>query len=308
MAQTAASLTGEVSAGSRQSDFAFLLQVCRPGLWTTTALFYLMPLGHSIDFRSKKFWVGLIYMLIPLGFVLYGVNDIFDAEADRLNPRKGTFLFGSLGRREQLAALRWQIVALQVPFVAAFLVWIGAQTLLWFGVLLVAVALYNAPRIGLKARPPFDVLMQASYLLVFVLSSWVNRVPQLPWQTFIFGALFAMHSHLFGEVMDIVPDRESGRTTTAVRIGAVWTKLLMTVFLSVEVALVVGHFHDRVIGGFLAAGAVWFVADALWLWRNKPYSPKVMTVFMWMWNAAALLLIVWDYMQRTLTRSACLVL
>jgi 4-hydroxybenzoate polyprenyltransferase len=279
MAQTAASLTGEVSAGSRQSDFSFLLQVCRPGLWTTTALFYLMPLVHSIDFSSARFWVGLTYMLIPLGFVLYGVNDIFDVEADRLNPRKG-------------------------PFVAVFLVWIGAQALLWFGVLLGAVALYNAPRIGLKTLPPFDVLMQASYLLVFVLSSWVNGVPQLPWQTFTFGALFAMHSHLFGEVMDIVPDRESGRMTTAVRIGAVRTKLLMAVFLSVEVALVTGYFHDRVIGGFLAAGAVWFVADALWLWRNKRYSRKVMTLFMWMWNAAALLLIVWDYLQGTLIRSA----
>ena len=302
MAQTAASLAGEVKAASRQTDFAFLLQVCRPGLWTTTALFYLMPLGHSINFRSAKFWVGLAYVLIPLGFVLYGVNDIFDVEADRLNPRKGTFLFGSLGRQEQLAALRWQIVALQIPFVAAFLVWIGAQVLLWFAVLLVAVALYNVPRIGFKTLPPFDVLMQASYLLVFVLSSWVNGVPQLPWQTFVFGALFAMHSHLFGEVMDIVPDRESGRTTTAVRIGAVRTKLLIAVFLTMEVALITRYFHDRVIAAFLAAGVVWFVADALCLWRNKPYSRKVMTLFMWMWNAAALLLIAWDYMQETLTR------
>src|ERR1700724_1819664 len=303
MAQTAASLAGEVSARSRQIDFAFLLQVCRPGLWTTTALFYVMPLGHSVNFSSAKFWVGLAYVLIPLGFVLYGVNDIFDVEADRLNPRKGTFLFGSLGRREQLDALRWQIVALQIPFVTAFVVWIGARTLLWFGVLLLAVALYNAPRIEFKTRPPFDVLMQASYLLVFVLSSWLNAVPQLPWQTFTFGALFAMHSHLFGEVMDIVPDRESSRTTTAVRIGAVRTKLLTAIFLSAEVALVTRCFHSRVIAGFLAAGALWFVADALWLWRNKPYSQKLITLFMWMWNVAAVLLIVWDYMQGPLTRT-----
>jgi 4-hydroxybenzoate polyprenyltransferase len=302
MAQTAASLAVELDARSRQSDFAFLLQVCRPGLWTTTALFYLMPLGHSINFSSAKFWAGLVYVLIPLGFVLYGVNDIFDIEADRLNPRKGTFLFGSLGRREQLAALRWQIVALQIPFVTVFLVWIGARIFLWFAVLLLAVALYNAPRIGFKTRPPFDVLMQASYLLVFVLSSWLNGVPQLPWQTLAFGALFAMHSHLFGEVMDIVPDRESARITTAVRIGAAPTKLLMAVFLCVEVALVARYFHHRVIAGFLALGALCFVADALWLWRNKPYSRKVITLFMWMWNAAAVLLIVWDYMREPLTK------
>src|SRR6202011_6209972 len=153
----------------------------------------------------------------------------------------------------------------QIPFVTVFLVWIGARVFLWFGLLLLAVAFYNAPRIGFKTLPPFDVFMQVSYLLVFVLSSWLNAVPQLPWQTFVFGALFAMHSHLFGEVMDIVPDRESSRTTTAVRIGAVPTKLVKAIFLSAEVALVPRCFHSRVIAGFLAAGALWFVADALWL-------------------------------------------
>lgn len=248
--------------------------------------------------------MGLVYVLIPLGFVLYGVNDIFDVEADRLNPRKGTFLFGSLGRKEQLAALRWQIAVLQLPFVTAFLVWIGPRMLLWFATLLVAVALYNAPRIGLKTRPPFDVLVQSSYLLIFVLSSWINQAPQLPWQTFVFGALFAMHSHLFGEIMDIVPDREAGRTTTAVHIGEVPTKLLIAALLSVEVALVTRYFHDRVIAGFLAAGVMWFVSDALWLWRSRPYSRKLMTLFMWMWNVAAVLLIAWDYLHGSLARSA----
>ena len=71
----------------------------------------------------------------------------------------------------------------------------------------------------------------------------------------------------------------------------------MAVFLSVEVVLVTRYFHDRVIGSFLAVGAVWFVTDALWLWRNKPYGRKVIALVMWMWNAAAVLFIVWDYKQ-----------
>jgi 1,4-dihydroxy-2-naphthoate octaprenyltransferase len=108
--------------------------------------------------------------------------------------------------------------------------------------------------------------------------------------------------------MDIVPDRETGRTTTAVRIGAVRTKLLMAVLLGVEVVLVTQALHDRVIGAFLAVGMVWFVVDALWLWRNSPYSRKTMRLFMWMWNAAALWLIVWDYLQGTFVRSARLAL
>src|SRR5436305_13581178 len=107
------------------SELVFLTQVSRPGLWTTTAWFYLMPLGHRDFFRSAIFWIGLFYVLVPLGLVLYGVNDIVDAEADLYNPRKGTFLFGSLGAKEQLAALRWQIAIAQLPFLVFFLLQIG---------------------------------------------------------------------------------------------------------------------------------------------------------------------------------------
>lgn len=303
MSETVTSLPRTATAG--QSDLAFLLQVSRPGLWTTTALFYLMPLGHDSFARDTRFWVGLVYILFPLGFLLYGVNDIVDAEADRLNPRKGTFLFGSLGRTEQLRALRWQIPLVQIPFAIAFYRWVGPRILAWFAVLLIAVALYNrpAPR-GWKARPPFDVLIQASYLLVFALSSWVNSAAQLPWQTFLFGALFAMHSHLFGEIMDIEPDLASGRITTAVRVGAVRAKRLIVVLLTAETALVSFYFRDWYIAGFLALGACWFAADALWLWQAKPYSPKTMRLFLWLWNAAALLGIYWDFARASLTRVA----
>src|SRR5712671_1264888 len=132
------------------SELVFLTQVARPGLWTTTALFYLMPLGHRAFLRSWIFWVGLFYVLVPLGLVLYGVNDIVDAEADVYNPRKGTFLFGSLGAKEQLAALRWKIAVAQVPFLVIFLVLIGTKFLLWYAALAAAVALYNARRVGWK--------------------------------------------------------------------------------------------------------------------------------------------------------------
>jgi hypothetical protein len=54
------------------SELVFLTQVSRPGLWTTTALFYLMPLGHRAFLRSGIFWAGLFYVLVPLGLVLYG--------------------------------------------------------------------------------------------------------------------------------------------------------------------------------------------------------------------------------------------
>jgi 4-hydroxybenzoate polyprenyltransferase len=286
---------------ARASELVFLLQVSRPGLWSTTALFYLMPLGHADFLHSPTLWLGLFYVLFPMGFLLYGVNDIVDAEADRLNPRKGTFLFGSLGATDQLAALRWKIAAVQIPFLVSFFVLTGPRILYWFAALLLAVALYNAPRFAWKSHPPFDVLIQSSYLLVFVLSSWLNQAHQLPWQTFLFGALFAMHSHIFGEVMDIAPDKSSGRRTTATLIGAVPSKLLIASLLLVETLLVFVFFRDLVITVFLGAGSLWFLADALLVWKNRPYSPRQMRLFMWGWNAAACAGMFWNWSTNSLT-------
>ncbi len=296
-----ADLAAAPEKSGRTSELVFLLQVSRPGLWSTTALFYLMPRGHADFLNSRTLWLGLFYVLFPLGFLLYGVNDIVDAETDRLNPRKGTFLFGSLGAAEQLAALRWKIAAVQIPFLIIFFFLVGPRILAWFGALLIAVGIYNAPRFGWKSHPPFDVLIQASYLLVFVLSSWLNAVAQLPWQTFLFGAMFAMHSHIFGEVMDIEPDRLSGRRTTATLIGAMPSKLLIAGILCVETVLVYVCFGDLVITGFLGIGAAWFVLDALAIWKNRPYSPTEMRLFMWGWNAAALLGMYWNWSHGSLT-------
>ncbi len=278
----------------------FLIQVSRPGLWSTTALFYLLPLGHADLMHSGKLWLGLFFVLFPLGMLLYGVNDIVDAEADVLNPRKGTFMFGSRGAREQLAALKWQIAVVQAPFLTAFYFLVGPRILWWTATLLLAVGLYNAPRIGWKGRPPFDVLIQASYLLVFVLSSWLNGALQLPWQTFLFGALFAMHSHVFGEVMDIEPDRLSGRRTTATVIGRMPAKFLIAGFLCLETALIFNYFRDWAITGFLALGALWFLLDATLLWKNRAYSPKEMRLFLWGWNVAAFLGMFWNWTHHTL--------
>ncbi len=301
MAEAAQAPPTVASRQQSHSYWVFLLQVSRPGLWSTTAIFYLMPLGHADFLHSGKLWLGMFFVLIPLSFLLYGVNDIVDAESDSLNPRKGTFMFGSRGAREQLAALKWQIAVVQIPFVIAFYYFVGPRILWWYALLLLAVGLYNAPGIGWKGRPPLDVLIQSSYLLVFVLSSWLNSAAQLPWQTFLFGAMFAMHSHVFGEVMDIDPDRLSGRRTTATVIGRVHAKFLIAAFLFIETSLIWTSFRDSIVTGFLAIGALWFLIDATFVWGNRAYTPKQMRFFLWGWNAAAFLGMFWNWARATLT-------
>jgi 4-hydroxybenzoate polyprenyltransferase len=249
----------------------------------------MLPLGQRAVFHSATFWLGALYVSFPMGLLLYGWNDIVDYEADRLNPRKGTFLFGARGTPEQLRRLPLRIVLVQVPFVLACSVFAGPKLLLCFAGMIAAAALYNWPRYGLKARPPLEILNQAGYLFVFLLSSWMNGVAQLPWAAMLFGALFAMHSAVFGQVMDLEPDRAAGRRTTATVIGRVPAKLLMAMLMLVEAGLVARFLGAKEVAGFLLLSAVWFAVDATVIWRSRPYSNREMRFFMLAWNAIALL-------------------
>ena len=61
-----------------------------------------------------------------------------------------------------------QTALAQAIFVAIFLLIAGPKILLWFVGLIAFTAIYNFPRYGLKQNPPFDIINQAEYLLVFV--------------------------------------------------------------------------------------------------------------------------------------------
>src|SRR5260370_7552083 len=80
----------------------------------------MLPLGGRNLFSSVPFWLGLAYVTFPMGLLLYGWNDYVDFDVDRVNPRKGPFLFGARGTIEQLRRLPFRIALVQPPFLLAF--------------------------------------------------------------------------------------------------------------------------------------------------------------------------------------------
>ena len=141
--------------------------------------------------------------------------------------------------------------------------------LLWYCGLLAATAIYNWPQRGLKNFPGVDLLNQLGYLLVFELSSTLNHAPRVGWAVLVFGSLFAMHSHLLSEIMDVVPDRRACRQTTALIIGVIPSKLLVSAFLIAEAGLLLLILHHVIAAGCLACAAIWFVIDVFWIFRDR---------------------------------------
>lgn len=206
-----------------------------------------------------------------MGLLIYAGNDVTDIQTDAVNPRKDSWLFGARPTLEQIQGLPARIVLFQVPFVLAFTWLIGLRAIAWFVLTTVASLLYNV-RNGAKDRPGLDVLTQASFVGVFLMSSWLSALPQAPWQIWVFGALFAMHSHLFGQIMDMEPDALGGRQTTALCIGARRTKTLIVVLLCIESILALSFTGKPWLAPIMVCSAIWFTMDNLLIWKDRPYA------------------------------------
>jgi 4-hydroxybenzoate polyprenyltransferase len=267
----------------------FLIKASRPGFYSTAVWFYLLTVAQQPVWFSPRFYLGALYCTFPFGLLLYGWNDVGDRVTDRHNPRKDSYLFGARGSDTDLAQLPRQIAWAQAPFLALFALLIGPlPTLLWFAALVGVNYLYNNPPFRFKSRPGLELLNQAGYLLVFVLGTRLNQARPLPWQTYVFAALFAMHSHLFGQIMDVAPDRAAGRRTTAAVIGVVPAKVLLISILAFEAAFVFHYFHSVEVTAFLALAALYFLADTAVLFRARPYPPRLLEIFALGLNAATL--------------------
>lgn len=238
--------------------------------------------------NSSAFWLGFLYVTFPINFLVYGWNDIVDREIDLKNPRKGNFWFGARGSKQQLDSL-WKVIAIvQLPFFIFFTYLKGWKMALLFLSFTIINGLYNLPKHGLRSNPPWELLCQVGYLLIVPLSILINETTPLPWQTYFYLLLFAFQSHLIGEIMDIGPDRLSGRRTTATLLGTKRTKLLVIFIVSLEVSLLFFVFKEYIFGGMLGIGLLWLIIDLVLVFKTKIYTLEQMKLFGFLSNIVAI--------------------
>jgi 4-hydroxybenzoate polyprenyltransferase len=280
----------------------FWLKVSRPGLWFQTLWLYTLPTSRLPIFHSPIFWLGLVYATFPLNFLVYGWNDIVDFENDQQNPRKDSFLFGARGTREDLSRLPAAMTLVQLPFFIAF-VWLRGWTMaaLLVGMLVVNL-LYNLPRSGWRGRPPLELVNQAGYLLLLPLSIILNQTPSVSWAAVGYLVLFCTHSHLMGEIMDVIPDARANRNTSARELGVKRTKGLVLALVVLEGLLLGWFFHDWILGGFLLAGSLWLALDLFVLYGDRPYRKREFQIFGLCINASGFASMAWVWEMGTLMR------
>jgi len=196
----------------------YLLTLSRPRFWFYLAGPVLVGVAYGADSLGDLLAplpvVLFAYFLLPANVLLYGVNDVFDADADEHNPKKeerearyrgGPFVRGAL----VVSGVLGLGLFAAVPRVA----WLP---LALFFVLSVA---YSAPPVRFKARPFLDSLSNGLYALPGVVA-YAALAGELPHAAALAGAwAWTMGMHTFSAIPDIEPDRRAGIETTATFLG-----------------------------------------------------------------------------------------
>lgn len=257
----------------------FWIKVSRPGLWFPALWLYFLPLSGMRVWESMDFWLGIIFVTFPLNFIIYGWNDYVDHETDKLNPRKDSFLFGAKGSQEELDTLPPLLAFFQIAFYGFFIYWLGLHSTWLFAALVLVMLAYNFPKKGFRNMPPLELFAQFGYLLIVPFSVMLNDTAAVPLLTYAYLVLFAIQSQLIGEVMDIEPDRQANRNTSATKLGLKNTKILIILIVALEVGLLMFAYDDFIFGGMLALGLVWLLVDLFIIFKNQKYTLAQMKLF-----------------------------
>lgn len=199
---------------------SFLLKVSRPRFWIYVFGPYLVGLAAGISSREDLLRLYVlffaIFFLLPANLLIYGINDIFDWETDRLNPKKAEY--ETLVRPESHRRLAIWIVVLNLPFVAATY-FFAPQALPSLAGFIFFSVFYSAPPIRAKAVPIIDSIFNVLYVFpgAFAYQMVTGEFP--PLLVLAAGWLWTMAMHAYSAIPDIKADREAGVATVAKLLG-----------------------------------------------------------------------------------------
>ena len=235
-----------------------IVKISRPRFWLYLYGTYLLGLAagavSTADFlRADSILFGL-YFLLPANLLVYGINDIFDFETDRLNPKKAEYEM--LVRPESHTLLAIWVLVLNLPFlVAAF--FFAYRALVPLAAFLVLSIFYSAPPVRAKAIPIVDSVFNILYLFpaVFAYQMLTGNFP--PAIVMIAGGAWTAAMHAYSAIPDIDSDQSAGLNTIATLLGKNRTLLFCFVMYVVAAACAFPYLGSvAIIAGLIYIGMI----------------------------------------------------
>ncbi len=175
-----------------------------------------------------------LYFSLPANLLIYGINDIFDYETDKVNPKKQTY--ETLLRPDQQKSLLKLILFLNLPLLALaplmpMAAFLSLLAFWFFGIF------YSSPPVRAKTKPFLDSFFNILYIFP-ALVGYGLVIGGFPPPLIIMGAtLWCMAMHAYSAVPDIVSDRKAKISTIATVLGGRLTLVFCLVAYLASAAL-----------------------------------------------------------------------
>ena len=256
------------------------MNISRPRFWLNEMGTYfigvLVATNFLTDFLRPEILVFAFFFLIPANILIYGINDIFDYETDKLNPKKVEY--EALLVPEKHKAVWVWILATNIPFLIYALT-INKKTGIYLLIFYFFAIFYSATPIRAKIRPFFDSLFSAGhYIFTGVFGYFLAGGQGFPLVGFIAGMLWAMAMHAYSAVPDIKADSDAGFKTIATWLGRNGTIIMCLVFYVASAVL-----FSTLVGIFPLVAVLVYVFLMIKSLRTKDDKKlfKIYTYFPW---------------------------
>ncbi len=222
----------------------FIFKISRFRFWIYTGGTYVVgyALGFSVfgDFLRPEYYLYLFYFFFPANIFIYGVNDYWDEDTDKLNPKKDEKEHRvSVQERKRLLNVIVLVTGLSLVLM---LFQDNVERIIFAGFLLLSY-FYSAKPLRFKDKPFLDFGSNYLYIMpgIFAYYLAANAIPPLIYMVGAFLHISAMH--IFSAIPDIKYDKEAGINTTPVFIGAK-ASLLLCLFFWMGLSFIVIYLTD----------------------------------------------------------------
>jgi 4-hydroxybenzoate polyprenyltransferase len=203
------------------------LQISRPRFWFYLFGPFLLGLAAGIDqvgVASSDVLLLIVFglfFLYPANLLIYGVNDLFDYETDKNNPKKKAY--ESLIEPKNRQKFTANLLITVAPFTAvgggllasngSYIALYSLAAFMFFGIC------YSAPPIRAKTKPFLDAFFNVLYIFPGFVSYAIITDSLPSWTVVIAATAWVMAMHAFSAVPDIDSDKKAGISTVATVLG-----------------------------------------------------------------------------------------
>jgi 4-hydroxybenzoate polyprenyltransferase len=243
------------------------LRISRPRFW----LYLLGPflIGSISADTTNFFWPALavfaFYFTFPANMLIYGINDIFDYETDKHNPRKQEY------EEVVTPTSRWRIANVIILWNLPFcVVWLADEMPVTSKLALLAFLFlgifYSAKPIRAKTKPILDSLFNILYIFPGLFAYGLLEYKFPPVQIMVAAGLWCVAMHAYSAIPDIRYDKKAGINTIATLLHPLGTLVFCMLCFAGAAALSYSWLKLFAVG----AGALYLIMMLITFVRTKP--------------------------------------